>query len=169
VWSFCWMTDPPLFEWSDDEAKWVSVHHPFTSPASDDLDPETARGRAYDLTLNGFEVGGGSIRIHRADLQRRVFDVLGLTSAQQEEQFGHLLRALRHGAPPHGGIAMGIDRIVMLLAGRDTIRDVTAFPKSQSGVDPLTGSPAPVDEAQLRELGLRLIERRPEDPVGPDR
>ena len=150
------MTEPPLFEWSDDEAKWVSVHHPFTSPASDDLDPETARGRAYDLTLNGFEVGGGSIRIHRADVQRRVFDVLGLTPAQQEEQFGHLVRALRHGAPPHGGIAMGIDRMVMLLRGTTNIRDVIAFPKTQSGADLLCDAPAPVEEKQLREVHIKL-------------
>jgi aspartyl-tRNA synthetase len=156
VWSFCWMTEPPLFEWSDDEERWVSVHHPFTSPASDDLDPTTATARAYDLTLNGFEVGGGSIRIHRPEMQRRVFDVLGLSPQEQEEQFGHLLRALGFGAPPHGGIAMGIDRIVMLMAGKETIRDVTAFPKAQSGADPLTGAPAPVDDHQLRDLGIRL-------------
>jgi aspartyl-tRNA synthetase len=156
VWSFCWMTEPPLFEWSGDEDRWVSVHHPFTSPASDDLDPTTATARAYDLTLNGFEVGGGSIRIHRPEVQRRVFDVLGLSPQEQEEQFGHLLRALGFGAPPHGGIAMGIDRIVMLMAGKDTIRDVTAFPKAQSGADPLTGAPAAVDDHQLRDLGLRL-------------
>jgi aspartyl-tRNA synthetase len=157
VWSFCWMTDPPLFEWSDDEDKWVSVHHPFTAPASEDLDPATATARAYDLTLNGFEIGGGSIRIHRSEVQQRVFDVLGLTPDQQEQQFGHLVRALGYGAPPHGGIAMGIDRIVMLMAGRETIRDVTAFPKAQSGADPLTGAPAPVDQAQLDELGIRMI------------
>jgi aspartyl-tRNA synthetase len=156
LWSFCWMTEPPLFEWSDDEGKWVSVHHPFTSPATDDLDPVTAKARAYDLTLNGFEVGGGSIRIHRPEVQRKVFDVLGLSSDQQEEQFGHLLRALGYGAPPHGGIAMGIDRTVMLMAGKDSIRDVTAFPKAQSGADPLTGAPAPVDDEQLREVGIRL-------------
>jgi aspartyl-tRNA synthetase len=163
-WSFCWMVDPPLFEWSEDEGKWVSVHHPFTAPAGEDLDPRSARARAYDLTLNGFEVGGGSIRIHREEVQRRVFDVLGLARDEQEEQFGHLLRALRLGAPPHGGIAMGIDRLVMLLAGKDNLRDVTAFPKAQSGADPLTGAPAPVDEAQLRELGLQLVAPRGEGP-----
>jgi aspartyl-tRNA synthetase len=155
-WAFCWMVEPPLFEWSDDESKWVSVHHPFTAPASDDLDPHTAKSRGYDLVLNGYEIGGGSIRIHDPKVQRRVFEVLGLTPEETEEKFGHLLRAFRYGVPPHGGIAMGLDRIVMLMAGKDAIRDVTAFPKAQSGADPLTGAPAPVSEEQLRELGIRL-------------
>ena len=156
-WRFCWYSEPPLFDWSDEEGKWVSNHHPFTSPLADDLTPETAKARAYDLTLNGFELGGGSIRIHRPDVQRRVFEVLGLTPEQTEEQFGHLLRAFRYGVPPHGGIAMGIDRLVMLMAGKDTIRDVTAFPKAQSGADPLTGAPAPATEVQLRELGIAVV------------
>ncbi|HEY7762612.1 MAG TPA: aspartate--tRNA ligase [Actinomycetota bacterium] len=156
AWSFCWMVEPPLFEYSEEEERWVSVHHPFTSPATEDLAPETARARAYDLVLNGFEIGGGSIRIHDASVQRRVFDVLRLPPDDVEEQFGHMLRALALGAPPHGGIAMGVDRLVMVLAGKDAIRDVIAFPKSQSGSDPLTGSPAPVDGSQLRELGLAL-------------
>jgi aspartyl-tRNA synthetase len=156
-WRFCWYSEPPLFDWSDEEGKWVSNHHPFTSPLTDDLTPETAKARAYDLTLNGFELGGGSIRIHRPDVQRRVFEVLGLTYEQTEEQFGHLLRAFRFGVPPHGGIAMGIDRLVMLMAGKDTIRDVTAFPKAQSGADPLTGAPAPATEEQLRELGIAVV------------
>jgi aspartyl-tRNA synthetase len=161
-WRYIWMTDPPLFEWSDEEAKWVSVHHPFTAPANDeDLDPATATARAYDLVLNGFEVGGGSLRIHRPEVQRAVFDVLGLTPEQVEEQFGHLIRALGLGAPPHGGIAMGLDRLVMLLAGKDAIRDVTAFPKAQSGADPLTGAPAPATPEQLRELGIRVPESAP--------
>jgi aspartyl-tRNA synthetase len=156
IWRFCWMIDPPLFEWSDDEDKWVSVHHPFTAPVGDDLDPRTATGRAYDLVLNGFELGGGSIRIHRPDVQERVFEILGLSTEDIEAQFGHLIRAFRYGAPPHGGIAMGLDRIVMLLAGAESIRDVVAFPKAQSGQDPMTGAPAPATEGQLRELGLRL-------------
>jgi aspartyl-tRNA synthetase len=162
VWSYCWMTEPPLFEWSDEEGKWVSVHHPFTAPASDDLEPGTARARAYDLVLNGFEVGGGSIRIHRPEVQARVFEVLGLSPEEQEEKFGHLLRALRHGAPPHGGIAMGVDRLLMTLAGKDSIREVTAFPKAQSGADPLTGAPAPVSDLQLAELGIRVVPPPPE-------
>ncbi len=158
AWAFVWITEPPLFEWGEEEGKWVSVHHPFTQPASDDLDPRTARARAYDLVLNGVELGGGSIRIHDPELQRRVFGVLGLTPEETEEQFGHLLRAFRYGVPPHGGIALGWDRIVMLLAGKDAIREVIAFPKTQTGQDLLTGAPAPVPEAQLRELGIRLIE-----------
>jgi aspartyl-tRNA synthetase len=161
-WVFCWMVEPPLFEWSDDEGKWVSVHHPFTSPAGDDLDPATARGRAYDLVLNGFELGGGSIRIHRPEVQRAVFEVLGLSPEQTKEQFGHLIRAFGYGVPPHGGVAFGIDRIVMLMAGKEAIRDVTAFPKAQSGADPLTGAPAAVSAEQLRELGIAVIERSPE-------
>ena len=156
-WRYAWYTDPPLFDWSDEEGKWVANHHPFSAPATDDLDPKTAKAKAYDLVLNGFEVGGGSIRIHRPEIQRKVFEVLGLSEPEIEEKFGHLIRAFRYGAPPHGGIAMGMDRIVMLMAGKDAIRDVTAFPKSQSGADPLTGAPAPVDETQLRELGLRVM------------
>ncbi len=162
-WEYCWYVEPPLFEWSDDEEKWVSNHHPFTEPLTDDLDPTTAKARAFDLVLNGFEVGGGSMRIHRPDVQERVFGVLGLTHEEIEEKFGHLLRAFRYGAPPHGGIAMGVDRLVMLLAGKDAIRDVTAFPKAQSGADPLTGGPAPADERQLAELGIRVVTSPKED------
>jgi aspartyl-tRNA synthetase len=161
-WRYVWMTEPPLFGWSDDESKWVSVHHPFTAPSDErDLDPSTATARAYDLVLNGFEVGGGSLRIHRPEVQRAVFDVLGLTPEQVQEQFGHLIRALGLGAPPHGGIAMGLDRLVMLLAGKDAIRDVTAFPKAQSGADPLTGAPAPATPDQLRELGIKVAAEAP--------
>jgi aspartyl-tRNA synthetase len=156
-WRYVWYTDPPLFDWSDEEGKWVSNHHPFTAPASDDLDPRTAKSKGYDLVLNGYEVGGGSIRIHRPEVQEQVFAVLGLTEAEIEEKFGHLIRAFRYGAPPHGGIAMGLDRIVMLMAGKETLREVTAFPKAQSGADPLTGAPAPVDVAQLREVGLQML------------
>ena len=163
-WRFCWLVEPPLFEWSEDEGKWVSAHHPFTSPASDDLDPRTATSRGYDLVLNGYEVGGGSIRIHRPDVQHEVFEVLGLSEDEIQEQFGHLLQAFRYGVPPHGGIAMGIDRLVMLMAGKDTIRDVTAFPKAQSGADPLTGAPAPASAEQLRELGIAVTAKPDEEP-----
>jgi aspartyl-tRNA synthetase len=161
-WTFVWMVEPPLFEWGEEEGKWVSVHHPFTAPASDDLDPHTSTARAYDLVLNGFELGGGSIRIHRPEVQHRVFEVLGLSDEEIEEKFGHMLTAFRYGAPPHGGIAMGIDRLAMLMARKETLRDVTAFPKSQSGADPLTGAPSPVTEEQLRELGIAVI-AQPED------
>jgi aspartyl-tRNA synthetase len=162
-WAFAWYTEPPLFEWSDDEGKWVSNHHPFTSPLTEDLEPMTAKARAYDLVLNGFELGGGSIRIHRPDVQHRVFEVLGLSEEEIQEQFGHLLRAFRYGVPPHGGIAMGIDRLVMLMAGKDTIRDVTAFPKAQSGADPLTGAPAAASDEQLRELGIAVTAKPREE------
>ncbi len=163
-WEFCWYFEPPLFDWSEEEDRWVANHHPFTAPLhEDDLAPETAKARAYDLVLNGFEIGGGSIRIHRPELQRRVFEALGLAPEEIDEKFGHLIRAFGYGAPPHGGVAMGVDRLLMLLAGKDSLRDVTAFPKAQSGADPLTGAPAPVDAAQLRDLHLRLTEP-PKDP-----
>jgi aspartyl-tRNA synthetase len=155
-WEFCWYLEPPLFEWSDDEGRWVAQHHPFTAPLSDDLNPETAKARAYDLILNGFEIGGGSIRIHRPDVQQAVFDALKLSLEEQEEKFGHMLKAFRYGAPPHGGIAMGLDRLIMVLAGKDSLRDVTAFPKAQSGLDPMTGAPAAADAAQLAEMGIAV-------------
>ncbi len=159
-WEFCWFEEPPLFEWSDEEGKWVSQHHPFTAPLTDDLDPKTAKARAYDLILNGFEIGGGSIRIHQPDVQQAVFDVLDMSHEEQQEKFGHMLQAFRFGAPPHGGIAMGLDRLLMVLAGKDSLRDVTAFPKAQSGLDPLTGAPAPADPAVLAELGLAVVAER---------
>ena len=164
-WDFLWITEPPLFEWSDEEAKWVSAHHPFTAPLSDDLDPATARARAYDIVLNGFELASGSIRIHRPDVQRKVFDVLGLSQAEAEEKFGFLLEAFRYGVPPHGGIAPGLDRIVMLIAGRDNIRDVIAFPKTASGLEPLTGAPSTPSREQLDLLGIRFVDEAPR-PAG---
>jgi aspartyl-tRNA synthetase len=162
-WEFCWYQHAPLFVWSDDEDKWVSKHHPFTAPVTDDLDPATAKARDYDLVLNGFEVGGGSIRIHQPEIQQAVFDVLGVGPAEQQEKFGHLLKAFRYGAPPHGGIAMGLDRLVMVLAGKDSLRDVTAFPKAQSGLDPMTGAPAAADPALLAELGIAVVAEPEED------
>jgi aspartyl-tRNA synthetase len=164
-WNFVWVTDWPLFERDDDEGRWDAVHHPFTAPteASAGLmeeDPGAAVSRAYDLALNGTELGGGSIRIHRRDVQERAFRVLGISEEEAEERFGFLLRGLSYGTPPHGGIAFGLDRIVMLMAGAASLRDVIPFPKTQSGADPLTDAPAPVDEAQLAELGLRLLPRR---------
>jgi aspartyl-tRNA synthetase len=151
-----WVTDFPAFDWSEEEQRWQATHHPFTMPTGDLSDPGSALSRAYDLVLDGSEIGGGSIRINDIALQKRVFELLGIGAEEAEARFGFLLDAFRYGAPPHGGIAMGVDRIVAILAGRDTIRDVVAFPKATSGADPLTGAPAPVDLAQLRELGLRL-------------
>jgi aspartyl-tRNA synthetase len=162
-WEFCWYQQAPLFVWSDEEDKWVSKHHPFTAPVTDDLDPATAKARDYDLVLNGFEIGGGSIRIHQPELQQAVFEVLGVGPEEQQEKFGHLLRAFRYGAPPHGGVAMGLDRLLMVLAGKDSLRDVTAFPKAQSGLDPLTGAPAPADPGVLAELGIAVTAEPEED------
>jgi aspartyl-tRNA synthetase len=151
-----WVTEFPAFEWRPEEGRWDATHHPFTAPTGDLDDPATASSRAYDLVLDGAEIGGGSIRINRIEVQQRVFELLGIDREEAQARFGFLLDALRYGAPPHGGIAMGIDRIVAILAARDNIREVIAFPKAASGADPLTGAPAPVDPAQLRELGLRL-------------
>jgi aspartyl-tRNA synthetase len=158
---FVWVTDFPLFEWSEEEKRLVSVHHPFTSPHEEDLallerEPEKVRARTYDLVLNGIEVGGGSIRIHDMDLQRRIFKVLGLGEKETEEKFGYFLEALGFGAPPHGGIAFGFDRLVMLLAGEESIREVIPFPKTTSALDLMTNSPSGVTEHQLDELGLKL-------------
>jgi aspartyl-tRNA synthetase len=161
-----WVVDWPLMEWDEEEGRWDPLHHPFTSPAGD-FDPENpgeARALAYDMVWNGVELGGGSIRINRPDVQSKIFEALGIASDEAEERFGFLLEALRYGAPPHGGIAYGLDRIVAQLHGSETIRDVIAFPKTASGSDPLTGAPAPVDEGQLRELGLSL--RAPRRPTG---
>ncbi len=156
-----WVTDWPLLEWSPEEGRWDPLHHPFTAPAGefDPDDPGSARALAYDLVWNGQEMGGGSIRIHNAEVQGKVFAALGIDADEAQARFGFLLEALRYGAPPHGGIAYGLDRIVQRLAGVDSIRDVIAFPKTASGADALTGAPAPVDERQLRELGIAL--RRP--------
>jgi len=151
-----WIVEFPAFFWNADEQRWDAAHHPFTAPAGDLDDPATVSSRAYDLVLDGAEIGGGSIRIHQRSVQERVFELLGIGAQEAQARFGFLLEALRYGAPPHGGIAMGIDRIAAALAGADSIREVIAFPKAASGTDPLTGAPAQVDPAQLRELGLRL-------------
>jgi aspartyl-tRNA synthetase len=152
-----WVVEFPMFLWDEDGQRWDPLQHPFTAPVGDMDDPGSLKGRQYDLILDGSEIGGGSVRIHRREVQERVFELLGIGPEEAAARFGFLLDALRYGAPPHGGIAMGIDRIVAALAGRDSIRDVIAFPKAASGADPLTGAPAPVDAAQLRELGLRTL------------
>ncbi|HEX2104546.1 MAG TPA: aspartate--tRNA ligase [Solirubrobacteraceae bacterium] len=150
-----WVVDFPMFEPGEDGA-WGAVHHPFTAPSGSFEDPGAMKSRAYDLIVDGWELGGGSIRINTPEVQQQVFKVIGLSEEEADRRFGFLLEALKYGAPPHGGIAMGLDRIVALMGARDSIREVIAFPKTASGGDPLTGAPAPVDEQQLRELGLRL-------------
>jgi aspartyl-tRNA synthetase len=159
---FLWITDFPMFDWSEDEGRWNAVHHPFTRPTPEweerfEADPEHALAFAYDLVANGNEIGGGSFRIHEPDLQARVFDVLSLTAEEQRSKFGFLLDALGMGAPPHGGIAFGIDRMVMVLAGEPNLRDTIAFPKNQAGIDPMSGAPTAVEEALLRDLAIRVV------------
>ena len=162
---FTWVTDFPLFEGIDRDGRPIPAHHPFTMPHPEDLhllesDPLAVRSQAYDLVVNGWELGSGSIRIHRPDVQQRIFSLLGIDPEQAQARFGFLLDAFRHGAPPHGGFAFGIDRLVAILAGEDNIREVIAFPKTQSGTDPLTGAPGPIDATQLAELGLRVAPPR---------
>lgn len=163
--NFLWVTDFPLLEYDGEEQRWVAMHHPFTSPREEDLpllqsDPGKVRARAYDMVLNGIEIGGGSIRIHRRDVQEMMFDAIGLTKEEAREKFGFMLEAFEYGTPPHGGIAFGFDRLVMLLLGRKTIRDVIPFPKTQSAADLMTMAPGPVDERQLRELHIKTTVKK---------
>jgi aspartyl-tRNA synthetase len=161
-WDFLWVIDFPLFEWSPDENKWNAMHHPFTRPKTEDMPLFEAknfpdvRAEAYDIVLNGVEIGGGSIRIHEPELQEKMFEALGISPEARQSQFGHLLRALQLGAPPHGGIALGLDRLVMLICGEESIREVMAFPKNNRGMDLMTNSPSEVDSKQLRDLSLKL-------------
>lgn len=160
---FLWVLDFPLLEYDEEEKRYVAMHHPFTSPMDEDIplldsNPLAARARAYDIVMNGEEIGGGSIRIHTRALQRKMFELLGIGEEEAEAKFGFLLEALEYGAPPHGGIAFGLDRIIMLLAGAESIRDVIAFPKTQKGICPMTDAPSPVEKRQLKELHLRTEE-----------
>jgi aspartyl-tRNA synthetase len=160
-WRPLWVTDFPMFEWDVEQKRWVAMHHPFTAPKSDDPEalrasPGTTLAKAYDLALNGSEVGGGSVRIHLQAMQSAVFALLGIDAEDAQRKFGFLLDALKYGAPPHGGIAFGLDRLAMLMAGTDSIREVIAFPKTQTAADPLTDAPTEIGEAQLRELHIRL-------------
>jgi aspartyl-tRNA synthetase len=173
AWAFCWVVDAPMFEPTDPlpdgSTGWTAVHHPFTAPTDEWLDrfdraPGEALAYAYDIVCNGNEIGGGSIRIHRADVQRRVFDLLGITPEEAEDKFGFLLEAFKYGPPPHGGIAFGWDRVAMLLAGADSIREVIAFPKTRGGLDPLTGAPTPITAQQRAEAG---VDAKPKPETGP--
>jgi aspartyl-tRNA synthetase len=160
-WEPVWVVDFPLFERDEKSGRWIALHHPFTSPKTDApeelaADPGDSLSRAYDMVLNGTELGGGSIRIHRTDMQAAVFELLGISEGEARDKFGFLLDALRYGCPPHGGIAFGLDRLVMLMAGAASIREVMAFPKTQTAACPLTSAPSAVDTGQLIELGIHL-------------
>jgi aspartyl-tRNA synthetase len=159
--AFVWVVDFPLFKYNTDEKRWESEHHPFTAPAKEDVDtlevsPDKVKSRSYDLVLNGMEIGSGSIRIHNPALQERIFKIIGIDNEQAHKRFGFLLEAFQYGAPPHGGVAFGMDRLLAILAGVESIREVIAFPKTQKAFCPLTGAPSDVDERQLKELGLSI-------------
>ena len=163
-----WIVKFPMLEWNEDEQRWDPLHHPFTAPDGDLADPENLGSRAYDIVMNGWEIGGGSIRINTVEVQEQILDLIGIDRAEAEERFGFLLEALKYGAPPHGGLAIGLDRLVALLAGADSIRDAIAFPKSATGADPLTGAPAGVDERQVRDLHIVSTAPKQEAAPAPD-
>ena len=163
--NFLWVTEFPLFEFSEEENRLVAMHHPFTMVMDEDVDaffknPENCRAKAYDIVLNGNEIGGGSIRIHKSDMQSKVFNLLNITEESAKEKFGFLLDALTYGAPPHGGLAIGFDRLCALLIGEESIREVIAFPKTQKAICPLSNAPAEVAEKQLRELGIKINQKK---------
>lgn len=160
-WRPLWVVAFPMFEWDDKTGRWHALHHPFTAPRESDIDllendPEKCLSRAYDMVLNGTELGGGSIRIHKTDVQKKVFELLGISEEEANDKFGFLLEALKYGCPPHGGLAFGLDRLVMLMTGSASIRDVMAFPKTQSASCPLTNAPSQISDELLRELNIRL-------------
>ena len=164
-WRFLWVVDFPMFEYDQREDRWTALHHPFTAATTDDVEaleanPGEMLSRAYDMVLNGTELGGGSIRIHQMEMQQRVLKLLGIDDQEAEDKFGFLLNALKYGCPPHGGIAFGLDRLVMLMSGASSIRDVMAFPKTQSAACLLTQAPSPVSERQLKDLSIRV--RKPQ-------
>ncbi len=170
AWEPLWVVDFPMFEYDDEDKRWTACHHPFTSPKDEHVellttDPGKCLAKAYDLALNGWEIGGGSVRIHRAEMQEKVFSALNIGPEEQQLKFGFLLDALKYGAPPHGGLAFGLDRIVTMMTGAESIRDVIAFPKTQRAQCLLTNAPSPVDEKQLRELHIRLRQKAPEAPA----
>jgi aspartyl-tRNA synthetase len=167
-WKPLWVVDFPMFEWDDNNGRWNSLHHPFTAPKEEHLelletDPGNCHSRAYDMVLNGTELGGGSMRIFRANIQRKVFELLGISDEEAEDKFGFLLNALKYGCPPHGGLAFGLDRLVMLMTGAESIREVMAFPKTQTASCPLTSAPSEVPASQLIDLNIRL-RKVPEKP-----
>jgi len=170
-WAPLWVVDFPMFEWDEKDGRYYSLHHPFTSPREEDIDklesdPGNCLSRAYDMVLNGTEIGGGSMRIYREQVQKKVFQALGISDEEANEKFGFLLDALKYGCPPHGGLAFGLDRLVMLMTGAKSIRDVMAFPKTQTAADLLTEAPSQVSPAQLVELGIRVAKPQKEEKAG---
>ena len=162
--AFLWITEFPMLEWDEEEKRYVAVHHPFTAPMEQDLellekDPGAVRAKAYDIVLNGYELGGGSIRIHRREIQQKMFELLGFAPEDAQERFGFLLDAFKYGVPPHGGLAFGLDRIIMLMSGATSIRDVIAFPKVKDASCPMTDAPNVVEKKQLEELGIAIIKQ----------